>query len=83
MQPFFDLSSAYLGARIAQPSYFIWGKSDGLFPIYHLTEAAMRDRLPGLNAYVGLDGIGHWVQHEAAAEVNDRLLSFLSGVDPT
>jgi len=48
VQPFFDLSSAYLGARIAQPSYFIWGKSDGLFPIYQLTEAKLRERCPGL-----------------------------------
>jgi pimeloyl-ACP methyl ester carboxylesterase len=82
VQPFFDLSGAYTGAKIPQPSYFIWGKSDGLFPIYHLTEAALRDRLPGLKGYVGLDGIGHWVQHEAAAEVCDRLLSFLSTVSP-
>jgi pimeloyl-ACP methyl ester carboxylesterase len=82
VQPFFDLSAAYLGAKITQPSYFIWGKSDGLFPIYHLTEAAMRDRLPGLKGYVGLDGIGHWVQHEAAAEVNDRLVRFLNTASP-
>jgi pimeloyl-ACP methyl ester carboxylesterase len=82
VQLFFDLSGAYLGAKITQPSYFIWGKSDGLFPIYHLTEAAMRDRLPGLKGYVGLDGIGHWVQHEAAAEVSDRLVHFLSSVSP-
>jgi pimeloyl-ACP methyl ester carboxylesterase len=82
IQPFFDLSSAYVGARISQPSTFIWGKSDGLFPIYHLTEAAMRERLPGLRDYVGLDGVGHWVQHEAANEVSDRLVSFLRTVDP-
>ncbi len=42
------------------------GKSDGQFPIYHLNEAAMRDRLPGLKGYVGLDGVGHRVQHQVA-----------------
>src|ERR1700722_2675856 len=26
VKPFFDLSAAYLGAKITQPSYFIWGK---------------------------------------------------------
>ena len=50
--------------------------TDGLFPIYHLTEAMMRDRLPGLRGYVGLDGVGHWVQHEAAAQVNQDLITF-------
>jgi pimeloyl-ACP methyl ester carboxylesterase len=82
VQPFFDLSAAYMAAKITQPVCFIWGKSDGLFPIYHLTEAAMRERLTGLKTYAGLDGIGHWVQHEAAAEVNDQLVRFLSAVSP-
>ena len=82
VQPFFDLSSAYVGARISQPSTFIWGKSDGLFPIYHLTEAAMRERLPDLRGYIGLDGVGHWVQHEAANEVSDQLVRFVRTVDP-
>jgi pimeloyl-ACP methyl ester carboxylesterase len=81
VQPFFDISGAYLGAKISQPSYFIWGKSDGLFPIYHLTEAMMRDRLPGLRGYVGLDGVGHWVQHEAAAQVNQDLITFARAVN--
>ena len=26
VQPFFDLSGAYIGAKIPQPSYFMWGK---------------------------------------------------------
>ena len=42
----------------------------------------MRDRLPGLRGYVGLDGVGHWVQHEAAAEVGDQLVKFLRTVSP-
>ena len=82
VQPFFALSGAYAGARISQPSYFVWGKSDGLFPIYRLTEALMRERLPGLRAYVGLEGVGHWVQHEAADEVSARLVGFANAVSP-
>ena len=80
VQPFFDLSGAYLNAKIAQPSYFIWGKADGLVPIYQLTEAKMRERCPGLTGYVGLDGVGHWVQHEATAEVNQHLIAFARSV---
>ena len=82
IQPFFDLSAAYTGARIAQPSFFMWGNADGLFPVYHLTEAALRDRLPGLRGYVGLEGIGHWVQHEASAAVSEHLVAFLETLDP-
>ena len=76
VQPFFDLSGPYVGATITPPSYFIWGKADGLFPIYQLTEAKMRDRCPGLVGFVGLDGVGHWVQHEAAEQVNRELITF-------
>ncbi len=80
VQPFFDLSSAYVGAKIPQRSYFMWGKSDGLIPIYHLTEAAMRDRAPALQGYVGIEGVGHWMQHEAAAQVNQHLIAFARSV---
>jgi pimeloyl-ACP methyl ester carboxylesterase len=80
VQPFFDLSGAYLGATITQPSYFMWGEADGLVPIYQLTEAKMRDRCPGLAGYVGLRGVGHWVQHEAADQVNRDLITFARSV---
>ena len=36
----------------------------------------MRDRCPGLVGFVGLDGVGHWVQHEAAEQVNRELITF-------
>ena len=42
----------------------------------------MRDRLPGLRGYVGLEGIGHWVQHEASAAVSEHLVAFLETLDP-
>jgi pimeloyl-ACP methyl ester carboxylesterase len=80
VQPFFDLSGAYLNAQIQQPSYFIWGEADGLVPVYQLTEAKMRERCPGLAGYVGLEGVGHWVQHEATEEVNQRLIAFARSV---
>ncbi len=41
----------------------------------------MRDRLPGLRGNVGLDGVGHWVQHEAAAPVNQDLITFARAVN--
>jgi pimeloyl-ACP methyl ester carboxylesterase len=80
VQPFFDLSGAYFGAKIRQPSYFILGKADGLFPIYQLTEAKMRERCPDLRGYLELDGVGHWVQHEAANQVSEALITFARSV---
>jgi pimeloyl-ACP methyl ester carboxylesterase len=80
VQPFFDLSAAYVGAKIPQPSYFMWGQADGLFPIYHLTQSSMREHAPGLQGYVGIEGVGHWVQHEAAAQVNQHLITFARSV---
>jgi pimeloyl-ACP methyl ester carboxylesterase len=80
IQPYFELSAAYRGAKITQPSYFVWGKPDGLFSIYQLNEAKLRDRLPGLTGYVGLDGVGHWVQHEAPDQVSEHLLNFARSV---
>ena len=80
VQTFFDLSGAYTGAKVRQPSYFMWGTADGLFPLYRLTETAMRDRLPDLRGFVGLEGVGHWVQHEAAARVSEDLINFARSV---
>jgi pimeloyl-ACP methyl ester carboxylesterase len=83
VQSYFDLSGAYRAAKISQPAYFMWGKSDGLFPVYQLTEAKLRERLPGLAGYAGLEGVGHWVQHEAADQVSEQLVDFARSVSPT
>lgn len=81
-EPYFHLSSAFKNAKIAQPSFFIWGKADGLKALYSLTIEQMRAGLPGLVGGLELENIGHWVQHEASAVVCDQLLSFLSAVSP-
>lgn len=81
-EPYFHLSAAFKGARIMQPSFFIWGKADGLRELYPLTVEHMRASLPGLAEAVELEGVGHWVQHEASAEVSEQLLRFLSTVTP-
>ena len=81
-EPYFDLSAAFKGARIAQPSFFIWGKADGLRELYPLTVDQMRAGLPGLTGALELDGVGHWVQHEAAELVSEQLVTFLRAVNP-
>jgi pimeloyl-ACP methyl ester carboxylesterase len=81
-EPYFSLSAAFKGAKISQPSILIWGKADGLKELYPLTLEQMRAGLPGLVAAPELDNVGHWVQHEASAEVSDQLVKFLRAVDP-
>jgi pimeloyl-ACP methyl ester carboxylesterase len=81
-EPYFDLSAAFKGAKIAQPSFFIWGKADGLKELYPLTIDQMRAGLPGLVGGLELDKVGHWVQHEAADLVNGQLVTFLRTVTP-
>jgi pimeloyl-ACP methyl ester carboxylesterase len=81
-EPYFFLSAAYKGAKISQPSFYIEGKADGLNELYPLSEEQMRADLPGLVGLVRMDNVGHWIQHEASAEVSSQLLSFLRTVDP-
>jgi pimeloyl-ACP methyl ester carboxylesterase len=81
-EPYFDLSAAYKGAKITQPSFFIWGKADGLKELYPLTLDQMRAGLPGLVGGLELDNVGHWVQHEASDLVNDQLVTFLRITSP-
>ncbi|MBB2202241.1 alpha/beta hydrolase [Gluconacetobacter tumulisoli] len=81
-EPYFDLSAAFKGTKITQPSFFIWGKADGLKELYPLTIDQMRAGLPGLVGGLELDTVGHWVQHEAADLVSDQLVKFLRTVKP-
>ena len=79
-EPYFHLSAAFKGARISQPCFFIWGKADGLRELYPLTLEQMRAGAPGLIGGLELDGVGHWVQHEAAELVSDQLVAFLGAL---
>lgn len=82
-EPYFHLSAAWKGAKIAQPSFYIVGKADGLGELYSLTVDQLRVGLPGLVGSLELDNVGHWVQHEASAEVSTQLVKFLRTVEPT
>jgi pimeloyl-ACP methyl ester carboxylesterase len=81
-EPYFHLSGAFKGAKITQPCFFMWGKAEGLKELYPFNVDQMRLGLPGLLGAVELDDVGHWVHHEASAEVSDQLLKFLRAVSP-
>ena len=74
---YFHLSGAFKGEKVTQPSFFIWGKADGLKELYPLTIEQMRAGLPGLVGGLELENVGHWVQHEAPDLVNEQLTKFL------
>jgi pimeloyl-ACP methyl ester carboxylesterase len=79
----FELLSAFKGAVIRQPSLYIWGAEDGLCQFFHQTTptlAELRRGQPGLVGQVRLEGVGHWVQHEAADRLNAELLKFLGAL---
>jgi pimeloyl-ACP methyl ester carboxylesterase len=82
-EPYFYLSGAYKGAKISQPCFYMTGKLDGLKTLYPpLSEAHLRVAAPGLMGMCELEQVGHWVQHEASAEVSDQLVKFLRNVSP-
>jgi pimeloyl-ACP methyl ester carboxylesterase len=78
---YFYLSAPWKGAKITQPSFYISGKADGLGALYPPAEM-LHAGLPGLVGNLELDNVGHWIQHEASAEVSEQLVKFLRTVNP-
>jgi pimeloyl-ACP methyl ester carboxylesterase len=76
------LSGPWRGQPIRQPSQFIAGSRDGVlrFPAAKAQLEAYPKTLPGLRGSHILEGAGHWVQQERAAEVNKLLVDFLKGL---
>ena len=82
-EPYFYLSGALKGEKLTQPCFYMIGKSDGLKELYPMTGEQLRaGGLPGLVGSVELDGVGHWIQHEASAQVSEQLVKFLHTVRP-
>jgi pimeloyl-ACP methyl ester carboxylesterase len=77
-----ELSGPWRGQPIRQPSQFIAGSRDGVlrFPAAKSQLEAYPTTLPGLRGSHILDGAGHWVQQERAADVNRLLIEFLKGL---
>ena len=77
-----DLTAPWQGARIHQPSIFIAGTNDevvtGLIGAKRIAD--MEKVLPNLQQKLLIEGAGHWIQQECAAEVNASLLAFLRGL---
>jgi pimeloyl-ACP methyl ester carboxylesterase len=81
-EPYFALSAPWKGAKVTQPAFFIAGKADGLRELYPLTGEKLRAGIPALVGSLELDGVGHWIQHEASEMVSAELVEFLRTVKP-
>ncbi|TGN55949.1 alpha/beta hydrolase [Paracoccus liaowanqingii] len=85
-QATFDLMAPYKDMPIRQPSLYIWGADDGLCQLFHPappTLDELRQSAPGLVDVVRLEGVGHWVQHEARDRVNAEILKFVDTINPS
>lgn len=81
----FDLMPAFKNALIRQPSLYVWGADDGLCQLFHPTPPTveeLRRVAPGLVDVVRLEGVGHWIQHEASERLNAELRRFLDAIGP-
>lgn len=79
-----DLTAPWQDAQIRQPSLFIGGSKDEVVTglIGAKSIADLEKVLPGLRQKHLIDGAGHWVQQECAAEVSARLIAFLRSLRP-
>ena len=70
------------GCVLHQPSMFIAGSRDGVlrFPASKAQIERYPATLPGLRGCHILEGAGHWVQRERAAQVSELLLGFLKSL---
>jgi pimeloyl-ACP methyl ester carboxylesterase len=50
-----------------------------LHELFPTTAEQLRAGLPGLVGMVEIDGVGHWIQHEASVAVSEQLVKFLRG----
>jgi pimeloyl-ACP methyl ester carboxylesterase len=79
----FELTPAYKGAIIRQPSLYMWGAADGLSQMFHPETpslASLRETQPNLVDQVRLENVGHWLQNEAPDQVNTALTGFLAAL---
>lgn len=77
-----QLLAAWRGCPVRQPSLFIAGTQDDVLRFLGAQDRLKRlpEVLPGLRGTHLLEGAGHWVQRERAAEVSALLVGFLRGL---
>jgi len=80
IQPYFDMAGAFAGARIAQPSFFAFGKKDGIVKMRHVKRTDLEVVATNLRGFLPIEDVGHWPQLEATEVVNGALVDFLDNL---
>ena len=71
----------FAGRTIDVPATFMGGKSDwGVYQSPGVAELMQRKACTDFRGFHLIDGAGHWVQQERAADVNRLLIDFLKGL---
>ena len=72
--PFLD------GAKILQPTLFVAGDADPVMQMYGKAYQGLEKVIPDLKQKAVFPGIGHWVNQERPAEVNNLIIEFLKSL---
>jgi len=75
-----ELSGAFGGLRVHQPSLFMIGDADPLYATARPAIDAIGELLPGLRRSILVPGCGHWIGEERPDEVNAALVEFVAGL---
>ena len=75
------ITAPFLGSTIEQPSFYMGGSTDLIAGNTPEAISTMEQTLSDLRHCEIIDGAGHWIQQERAAEVNAAMLTFLEGLD--
>lgn len=75
-----ELSAAYHGAKIQQPSLFVAGSRDPVIAAMGNALKALPETLADPRGIHVIDGAGHWIQQEAPDITSALLMDFLSNL---
>lgn len=78
LQLYFDQAKAFVGKKIEQPTFFVFGTADGMLKMRALKKEDLSNSLSNLQGFLPIEGVGHWPQLEASEIVNDALVAFLN-----
>lgn len=77
-----DLTAAWAGQVITQPSLFVGGAADPALTAMQPLYERMEEAYPGLVRKVLLPGVGHGAPEESPDQVSQELLAFLEQMGP-
>jgi pimeloyl-ACP methyl ester carboxylesterase len=75
-----ELTAFLEGAKIHTPALFVAGEVDPVIKIYQKAYEVLERNVLRLKEKILIPGVGHWVNQERPAEVNQLILEFLKSL---